>query len=67
MLLEERAGKKRGRRKDRKKKKERERERERERGEKETRRENIYGPRHGLIMLALEIRKLFADKLLRAC
>lgn len=37
------------------------------RGEKETYKENIYGARHGLIMLALEIRELFADKLVRAC
>lgn len=37
------------------------------RGKKETYKENIYGARHGLIMLALEIRELFADKLVRAC
>lgn len=52
------------------------RSREKERGgggeegrgrEKETYKENIYGARHGLIMLALEIRELFADKLVRAC
>lgn len=41
--------------------------RERKGREKETYKENIYGARHGLIMLALEIRELFADKLLRAC
>ena len=40
---------------------------EREEREKETYKENIYGARHGLIMLALEIRELFADKLPRAC
>lgn len=47
--------------------KERERREEREEREKETYKENIYGARHGLIMLALEIRELFADKLPRAC
>lgn len=45
----------------------RERREEREEREKETYKENIYGARHGLIMLALEIRELFADKLPRAC
>lgn len=45
----------------------RERREEREEREKETYKENIYGARHGLIMLALEIKELFADKLPRAC
>lgn len=37
------------------------RERERKEREKETYKENIYGARQGLIMLALEIRELFGQ------